>query len=156
MKFIKKNKVPFIIALICFLLIILASFAIYRMFYPNGSKNLYGDRLENAPEVDNAVIEQIKNNISNTGLVEEVNYRTNVRIMKFFITVKDTAKMEDAKKIGDEILNKLSEKVKTFYDIEIYLAKSSASGDFPAIGYHSKNEKVFNWVLNKEVTTNEE
>ena len=72
MKFIKKNKTFVIVASICLVLILLMGFAVYRMFYPsNGS--VYGNRLENAPEIDNAVIEQIKNKINDTNLVEEVN-----------------------------------------------------------------------------------
>ncbi len=146
MKFIKKNKTFVIVASICLVLILLMGFAVYRMFYPsNGS--VYGNRLENAPEIDNAVIEQIKNKINDTNLVEEVNYETNVVVMKFFIKVKDNTKLEDAKKFGDIILDTLSSKVIGFYDIEIYLTNENNSS-YPAIGYHSKNAESFSWTDN--------
>ena len=146
MKFIKKNKTKVIVAIICLVLVILMGVAVYRMFYPsNGS--IYGDRLENAPEIDNAVIEQIKNKIMDSELVEEVNYETNVVVMKFFIKVKDDAKLEKVQALSDIILDTLSTKVISFYDIEIYLTNDNNTS-YPSIGYHSKNAEAFSWTNN--------
>lgn len=146
MKYIEKNKTAVIVGVICLVLFILMAFAIYRMFYPsNGS--VYGDRLDGAPEIDKAVIEKIKNQIVDTNLVEEVNYETNVVTMKFFVSVKDSTKLDDAKKIGDIILDTLSTKVINFYDIEIYLTNEK-NEEYPAIGYHSKNASSFSWIDN--------
>lgn len=146
MKFIKKNKTIVIVAIICLVLVILMGVAIYRMFYPN-SGSVYGDRLDNAPEIDNAVIEQIKNKIMENDYVEEVKYETNVAIMKFFISIKDGTKLKNAQKIGDIILDTLSTKVVSFYDIEVYLTNENDSS-YPSIGYHSKNAEEFNWINN--------
>ena len=88
MEFIKKHKAPFIVGIVCLILLILAFFAIYRMFYPSSSKSVYGDRLENAPEIDNAVIEKIKKEILDSDLAIEVTYETKVATMKFFVDVK--------------------------------------------------------------------
>ena len=146
MKFIKKNKNIVIVAIICLVLVVLMGVAVYRMFYPsNGS--VYGDRLENAPEIDNAVIEQIKNKIMDSDLVEEVNYNTNVTTMKFFIKVKDSAKLEKVQALSDIIIDTLSTKVVSFYDIEIYLTNENNSS-YPSIGYHSKNAEAFSWTNN--------
>lgn len=146
MKFIKKNKTMVIIASICLVLLALMCFAIYRMFYPS-NKSIYGDRLENAPEIDNAVIEQIKNKIMETKFVEAVNYQTNVVTMKFFIAVKDGTKLKDAQKVDEIILDGLSETVINFYDIQIYLTNENNS-DYPSIGYHSKKASAFSWIDN--------
>ena len=149
MEFIKKHKAALIVTLICLILLLLAFFAIYRMFYPSNSESVYGDRLENAPEIDNAVIEQIKNDINDTGLVTDVRYETNVATMKFFIDVKSDTKLEEVQKIGDMIINTLSTKVVAFYDIEIFLDDpSDANSSYPAIGYHSKNSSEFSWIDN--------
>ena len=120
--------------------------AIYRMFYPS-NESVYGDRLDNAPELDNAVIEQIKNKITDTGLIEEVKYETNVAVMKFFISVKDSTKLEDAQKLSDIILETLSTKVINFYDIEVYLTNEN-NEQYPSIGYHSKSASSFSWINN--------
>ena len=146
MKFIKKNKTVVIVAIICLVLVILMGVAIYRMFYPSND-SAYGNRLENAPEIDNAVIEQIKNKIIDSNLVEEVKYNTNVTTMKFFIKVKDGAKLEKAQALSDIIIDTLSTKVVSFYDIEIYLTNENNSS-YPSIGYHSKNAEAFSWTNN--------
>ena len=146
MNYIKKNKTTVIVAIICLVLVVLMGVAVYRMFYPsNGS--VYGDRQENAPEIDNVVNEKIKNKIMDSDLVEEVNYNTNVTTMKFFIKVKDSAKLEKVQALSDIILDTLSTKVVSFYDIEIYLTNENNSS-YPSIGYHSKNAESFSWTNN--------
>lgn len=146
MKFMKKNKTIVIVGIICLVLFILMAFAVYRMFYPS-SGSVYGDRLDNAPEIDNAVIEQIKSKIMDSNLVEEVKYETNVAVMKFFISVKDSTKLADVQKLGDIILDTLSTKVTSFYDIEIYLTNKN-NEQYPSIGYHSKSASSFSWTNN--------
>ena len=146
MKFMKKNKTIVIVGIICLVLFILMAFAVYRMFYPS-SESVYGDRLDNAPEIDNAVIEQIKSKIMDSNLVEEVKYETNVAVMKFFISVKDSTKLADAQKLGDIILDTLSTKVTSFYDIEVYLTNEN-NEQYPSIGYHSKSASSFSWTNN--------
>ncbi len=146
MKFMKKNKTIVIVGIVCLILLVLMGLAIYRMFYPS-NESVYGDRLDNAPEIDNAVIEQIKNKITDTGLIEEVKYETNVAVMKFFISVKDSTKLEDAQKLSDIILETLSTKVINFYDIEVYLTNEN-NEQYPSIGYHSKSASSFSWINN--------
>lgn len=146
MKFMKKNKTIVIVGIICLVLFILMAFAVYRMFYPS-SGSVYGDRLDNAPEIDNAVIEQIKSKIMDSNLVEEVKYETNVAVMKFFISVKDSTKLADVQKLGDIILDTLSTKVISFYDIEVYLTNEN-NEQYPSIGYHSKSASSFSWTNN--------
>lgn len=150
MEFIKNHKATVGVAIVCFILVILAGFAVYRMFYPSSDKSVYGDRLENAPEIDNAVIEQIKNEMEKTGLLSSVEYKTNVRTMKFFVDVKASTKLEDTEKITKIVLEKLSTKVISYYDITIYFTQNDGSGEeYPAIAYHSKDSESFNWVTNK-------
>ena len=44
-----------------------------------------------------------------------------------------------------------------FYDIAVNLTQNEGEMiDYPAIGQKAKNSKVFNWVLNKEVSDSEE
>lgn len=156
MNFIRKHKGVLIVCAICIILIALAVGAVYRIFNPNSDKTVYGDRLENAPIIDNAVIEQIKDEIVNSNLVEEVKYETNVVVMKFYIDVKKDTKVEDAQKLGNIILEKLNADIISFYDIQVYLTqKSGEDVSYPAIGYHSKNAEIFSWTLNKAGESNE-
>ena len=50
MEFIKKNKFT-IIAIICFLLLMLIAIEVKNVFFPNGSNAIYGDRLDGIKEV---------------------------------------------------------------------------------------------------------
>lgn len=145
MKFMK-NKTFIIVGSVCLVLLFLIVFAIYRMFFPS-NKSVYGDRLSNAPEIDNAVIEQIKTKISDTNLTEDVKYQTNSVIMKFFITVKDDTKLSDAQNLSTIITDNLSDKLTEFYDVEIYLINEGNS-DYPSIGYRSKSADSFTWINN--------
>lgn len=149
MEFIKKHKAQFIVGVVCLILLLLAFFAVYRMFYPSSSKSVYGDRLENAPEIDNAVIEKIKNEIIDSDLALEVSYETKVVTMKFFIDVKADTKLEEAKQLSEIVLNNLSTKIIDFYDIEIFFTDPSRENtNYPLIGYHSKKAEEFSWVDN--------
>ena len=149
MEFIKKHKAQFIVGVVCLILLLLAFFAVYRMFYPSSSKSVYGDRLENAPEIDNAVIEKIKNEIIDSDLALEVSYETKVVTMKFFIDVKADTKLEEAKQLSEIVLNNLSTKIIDFYDIELFFTDPSGENtNYPLIGYHSKKAEEFSWVDN--------
>ena len=146
MEFIKKHKAPFIVGIVCLILLILAFFAIYRMFYPSSSKSVYGDRLENAPEIDNAVIEKIKKEILDSDLAIEVTYETKVATMKFFVDVKSDTELDEAKQLSEIILDNLSTKVIDFYDIEIFfMDPNKENTSYPLIGYHSKQATEFSW-----------
>ena len=140
MEFIKKHKAQFIVGVVCLILLILAFFAVYRMFYPSSSKS---------PEIDNAVIEKIKNEIIDSDLALEVTYETKVATMKFFIDVKSDTKLEEAKQLSQIILDSLSTKVIDFYDIELFFTDPSGENtSYPLIGYHSKSSTEFSWVDN--------
>ncbi len=149
MEFIKKHKTSLIIATVCLFLIVLACFAVYRMFYPSNSKSIYGDRLTNAPVIDNNAIEQIKSSINESGLVTDVKYEKKVATMRFFIYVKSDTDLDDAKELSDIILNFLSQEIIKFYDIEIILTDPEGVNEaYPALGYHSKSADEFSWSSN--------
>ncbi len=153
MKFIKKHKTVLIICLISFCLIFLSCFAVYRMFYPNSENN----RLSNAPEVDDKVIEQIKNIIMDSKLVTEVKYEKKIATMKFFIEVNQDVKLDEAKTLSTIILDNLSTKLLDFYDIEIFLTNSDKENKtYPAIGYRSKTAEEFSWVANSSTGEDDE
>ena len=156
MKFIKKYKTILIMLVVCLLLMILAAFAVYRMFYPSNDKSVYGNRLDNAPAIEESVISKIKEEVLKTNLVSDFEYRTSVKTMKFYIDVKSTTKFEDATKLSDKIIANLSNDVIDFYDISIYLKQPEGEyKEYPAIGYSAKESKEFSWLINKEVEANE-
>ena len=157
MEFIKKHLTAIIVALVCLVLLILAGFAIYRMFYPSNDKSVYGDRLSNAPQVTDEAINKIKEDINATELVNSVTYNQSVTTLKFFIDVKEDVKIAKAQELGDIVIENLESKVLEFYDIAVYLTQNNGEmKEYPAIGQHAKSSKAFSWVVNKEVSSSEE
>ncbi len=157
MKFIKKYRTILILLVVCLLLMVLAAFAVYRMFYPSNDKSVYGDRLNGAPTITEDIINKIKEEIEDYDFVESFKYRTSVKTMVFNIDVASGTKIDKAQKLSEEIINNLTSDIIDFYDISLYLTqKDGDSVDYPAIGYSSKGSKNFMWTLNKEVSDSEE
>lgn len=151
MNFIKKHRTSLIVAMVCLILVILAVVAIYKMFYPNSGDDVYGPRLENAVEIDNAVLEKTKEDIKNLGTVNTVTYHLSGPTMKFFVDVKNDTTVEQVKEMPKIILDNFSKTVTTYYDIEIYFTqKEGKDASFPIIAYHSKSAEQFSFVINKE------
>ena len=94
MKFIKKHITAIIISIICIILMILVFIAVYSMFNPSNSKDIYGSRLDNEVIVSENVISSIETKLKKTSIVDSVTYNKKVRIMKFIIDVKDDTKVE--------------------------------------------------------------
>lgn len=157
MKFIKKHLTAIVVTIVCLILLILAAFAVYRMFYPSNDKSVYGDRLGGAPEISNEDISSIKDKINDTEFVNTIEFKESVKTLKFYIDVKGDVKIEDAKDLGDIVLEGFSADVVEFYDIAIYLTqKTGKMEEYPAIGQNAKGSKKINWVVNKEVLDSEE
>lgn len=159
MKFIKRHMTAIVVFIICLILMLLAGFAVYRMFYPSNDKSVYGDRAEGSAEISAESIEKIKTDINETGLVNSVRYELSPSktTMKFFIDVKKDTKIDKAKKLSEHVLNNLSKDVLGFYDITINLTQNDGEMvEYPAIGQFSLGANNFYWVVNKEVQESEE
>lgn len=156
MKFIKSHKTAIVITTICLILVVLAGVAFYKLMFPSNAEDANGDRLVNAPEVDQAIIEQILGGIKENKGVVSATYNKNVRILKFIIDTKDM-KLNNAKKLVSVIENKLNNEVLEYYDIEVFLTQENGK-DYPCIGYRAKgidtkdtkeeDKHVFKWSYN--------
>jgi len=156
MKFIKKHLTAIVVILIVISLLVLAGFAVYRMFYPSNDKSVYGNRLDGAPEISNEVITKIKEELNNSKIINTVEYNKTVKTMKFYIDVKEDTKIAASQELGNIVIKNLSDDILKFYDISIYLTqKNGQMKEYPAIGYHAKESNKFNWTINKEVEDSE-
>lgn len=157
MKFIKKNLTAIIVIIVCLILMILASFAVYRMFYPSNDKSVYGDRSEGFEQISEETINKIEDEIVKTNLVNSVTHKYNASktSLIFFIDVKDTTKIDEAKKLNEYVINNLNKDILGTYDITINLTqKTGTMVEYPAVGQHSEGSKFY-WVINKEVEDSE-
>ena len=152
--FIKNHKKQCLIGgisiLILFIIIITWLFVI-----PVFSNNKYGDRLEGIEDhkISNSVINDIKSTIKENKMVSDVEYHNEGRILNFIITVSAEMNKEDAKKLSDILLEKISDKNKEYYDIQILIDTEEENDNYPIVGYKHKTEDKFEF--GSEVETSE-
>ncbi len=151
MKFVKKHKVLLIVIAVCLILLVLMFFGIKNAFFANAGNSKYGNRLdgiENYP-IDSKNIDEIKKMLLDTGFVNDVKYILEGRRMDFIIDVNDDVDLITSRSLADKIVEKLSDEIKSFYDIEVFLtSKNEKSELYPAIGYKHKKSSVFQWNVN--------
>ncbi len=144
-KFIKTHK-NLSIAIGIFLVIFLIFFIVI-FIAPLFKTNKYGDRLDNIDKykVKSSIIKDVKDAVmENTG-VSKVTYNKEGKILNFIITIDEDVNMEDAKKYANSITDNLSNKIKKYYDIEVFIDTKKDSDVYPIIGYHSKGDTDFTW-----------
>ena len=143
MDFIKKNKFT-IIAIICFLLVMLIAIEVKNVFFPSGNNAIYGDRLDGKEDVP-VNTGKIADKINENEIVKEAKVEINGKIINILITINDEVSLEDAKALTGPVLESLKEKQQKFYDVEVMIDKENDSTQFPIIGYkhHSKKDFVF-------------
>lgn len=146
MDFIKSHKMALGVGAVCLVLLVLAGSAFYKLMFPSNAENANGQRLSNAKEVDQAIIEQILGEIKENKDVVSATYNKNIRILKFFIDTT-SMKLEDAKKLADVITSKLNSEVLDYYDIEVFLTQKD-NKEYPSIGTHAKGGTEFVWSYN--------
>lgn len=145
MTFIKEHKTGVIIGIVVVLLLFLILYAVFGTLFSSSSTGVYGDRLMNAEVIEDSVITTIKNDLQSNSFVNSVEYKQNIRILKFFINVSSGTEIDKVKEIVDTIPTKLGSKVSSYYDIEIFVTSVGESNEYPAIGYLFKNSTDFSW-----------
>lgn len=146
-KFIKKYKVTIIVVIVCLTLLILAFFAVFSMFNPIGDKN--DGRFENAPLIDNDIIEKTKEDILDNEFVISVDYEAAQLSPKivFYINVKEGTEFVKVDQLDETILENLGSEIVSFYDIEIaVLEPTGVDKMYPIIGYHSPKSEEVSWT----------
>lgn len=159
MNFIKKHITAIIVTLVCLTLLVLAAFAVYRMFYPSNDKSVHGDRGVGLVSVTDADLATVAEKIYATKNVNKVthNISSSKTAIKFFVDVKSDVKIKKAQELEKVVLENFSAEIIDSYEISIYLTqKEGEMIEYPATGQKAKESKKFNWVLNKEVSSSEE
>ena len=145
-KFIQTHKRQCIIGGIIFLVLFLV-IIIWLFIVPVFSNNKYGDRLEGIEDhkISSSTIDDIENKIKENQMVSDVEYHNEGRILNFIITVSSEMNPEDAKKLGDIILDNISNKNKEYYDIQVLIDTDEENENYPIAGYKHKTEKAFDY-----------
>lgn len=159
MKWIKKNKMM-IIAIVVFSVIALIGYKALKVFFPSTSAAIYGDRLDNKIELEDNLLDGIKERMSGQEFVKEVKVDVKGRIIKIFVTIMDSTSMDAAKGLTGLVLEGFTDSQIGYYDFSLYISKENneVENDFPIIAYKQHNSVEFSWTRNRDkvVETQEE
>lgn len=144
--FFKTHKKQCMIGGIAFLVIFFL-ILIWLFIVPVFSNNKYGDRLDGIKEhkISSDTVKDIENSLKENDKVTDVTYNNEGRILDFIITVSNDMSTEDAKKLGDTILDKISDDDKKYYDIQILIDTEEENDNYPIAGYKHKSEDNFTY-----------
>lgn len=144
--FFKTHKKQCMIGGIAFLVIFFL-ILIWLFIVPVFSNNKYGDRLDGIKEhkISSDTVKDIENSLKDNDKVTDVTYNNEGRILDFIITVSNDMSTEDAKKLGDTILDKISDDDKKYYDIQILIDTEEENDNYPIAGYKHKSEDNFTY-----------
>ena len=145
-KILNKYK-TLIIIIVIVLVVIGVGLGLFSLVAPDYHKSLYGNRLENLKKhkIDSKIIENIKKEGISLGYVTKVNYDLKGKIANFVVTVKGDTSFNDSKIIGDIILDKLEDKEKQYYDIQVFIVSDKKSEVYPIIGYKHRTSEALVW-----------
>jgi len=148
-KILKKHKV----IILMFVCLIVLSIILIKLLdsYNNDARAIYGNRLEGIDKVKitDTTKKDIEKNIETEGKTEKISVTTQGKIINITITLKDDTSRDDAKKLSDKILEKLTDEQKKFYDIQVFINKKTDEASFPIIGYRHHTKEGFSWTLDR-------
>lgn len=150
MKFIKKHRYAIITALVFLILIVLAALGLKEVFFPDDNKSVYGTRIDGIEDVPikDSVVSEIKSKLTTLKFVKKVDYNLEGRRMNFVIIIENDTNLTTAYTTGDTILECLTDEIKNYYDIQIFLKEEKVDEDeeiYPKIGYKHKTSLNFVW-----------
>ena len=147
MNFIKKNKI--LVALILITLIFMVSLLI--IVFSNlsfGDNNEYGNRLKDIEKypIADEMITNIKDEISSFDKVESITYNLEGRLVNFIIKIDDALIEEDARNYGGRIIERLTEDIKGYYDVQVLIDSNNEESEiYPIVGYKHKTSSMLVW-----------
>lgn len=145
----KKHRGLIICLGVLLILGIVSFFALKNLFYPDGSKNKYGDRLNGIEEhkIKDETFNEMKETFLKNEKVVDFSYNITGKIIKIFVKVKEDTKVDSAKELSDIISKNLSEEDKSFYDILYYITCEGENELYPVLGSKHKNADIFSWTV---------
>ena len=155
MKFLKEHAKLMAIVVI-FVLAVIILFSIYNSIFLNNTSK-YGDRLKGIDEVNvtnhieklRKIEKEIKENIKTLDITKSVEIEESGKIINVIALVNDDIEVNKSKEIGNKVIEKLSDKQKKYFDVQIFIKKSSKDEKFPIIGYKHHNKDNITWTKDR-------
>lgn len=151
MNFIKRHKFKLLLLLIFIIVFVISLFALMNLLYPDSRKDVYGNRLDGIDDVPikNKDVTEIKDKISASDFVLEVDDLITGRLIKFTVYVKADTNKDSAKKLLTTIQDVFSDEILSFYDIQVMIIEEKEeSTNYPIFAYKHKTSKNFVWTKN--------
>lgn len=142
--FIKTHKKQCLIGGLIFIALLLI-IIIWLFIVPLFSNNKYGDRLDGIEDhkISTSTVNDIESSLKENKMVSDVEYHNEGRILNFIITVSGEMSVDDAKALGNVVLDKISDKNKEYYDIQVLIDTEEENDNYPIVGYKHKTEDNF-------------
>ncbi len=152
MDFIKKNKFT-IIAITCFLVLVLILVQVKNTFFPNMGKAIYGNRLEGIEgvEISDKELSTLKDTLKKNESIRKVSAMVSGKLINIIITVNDDLGLEQAKALAGDAYKEFTNDEQKFYDFQVFIQKDNDAADFPIIGYKHHNRESFVWTKDRMV-----
>lgn len=144
-----KNKGFAIIIALGFILFLILLIIFFQMLI-GGSSDKYGNRLDGIDKVkiSNETFEEVKKEVTDTELVEDVSTRVQGKIVYMAITLKSDTSKDKAKEIASATLDNYSEDELKFYDFSFFLRWKGEEGDTVVTGNKHHSLDSITWTNN--------
>jgi len=149
MKYLKEHA-KVIIIIVVFILVVVILFAIYNGVFVNNSSK-YGDRLKGIEnvELNPSMKKAIQDNIVTLNITSSVEVKVSGKIINVITVVDDDIDVNNSKEIGNKVLEKLTDEQKKYFDVQIFIKKSSEDDKFPIIGYKHHSKDNITWTKDR-------
>lgn len=144
-----KNKGFAIIIALGFILFLILLIIFFQMLI-GGSSDKYGNRLDgiNKVKISNETFEEVKKEVTDTELAEEVSTRLQGKIVYMTIILKSDTSKDKAKEIASATLDNYSEDELKFYDFSFFLRWKGEEGDTVVTGNKHHSLDSITWTNN--------
>ena len=149
MSFIKKNKTT-IIAVVVFIVALIAIIQAKNIMFPDEKSAIYGDRLKGIESVkidESSKKKKVDSKVSEA--VSSSSVVVNGRIVNIILTVNGDVAVDTAKAEAETSMEAFSSAEKKYYDFQVFVQKSEESGEFPIIGYRHHTKDTFTWTKDR-------
>lgn len=147
LKWIKKNTGLFIVLLLTIVLLVFITVIFVKLLLGNSS-NTYGNRLDGIDEVkiSKETYDGVKTEITDTGLIEEVEIRLQGKIVYTTIILKSDTNANKAKEIAAKTLDNYSEEELGYYDFSYFLKWKGEEKDTVIAGNKHHDLDKITWT----------
>ena len=147
LNWMKKNTGLFIVLLLTLVLLVFIVVIFIKLLMGNSS-NEYGNRLDGIEEVkiSKETYDGVKTEVTDTGLVEDVNVRLQGKIVYTTIVLKVDTGVDAAKNIASNTLDNYDEDELKFYDFSFFLKWEGEEEDVVITGNRHHDLDSIAWV----------